>query len=456
MQVVRQHLAPAQALGDEQDPASGFADETPQGLGRLGGARLDAERRRRPAGEVAGVRIPLAPALELRPLIENPGQTINPVGQFVRPEIELRGGQQGPLQVVAALLVAALDSSDEGGGRIPASRRLQGQDPVGQVVEEGGGLLEKERKVILEAPRGAALGHLPVDQARLGIARKRRPIPLAEGGDRLFAQGELPGGEHAHPFHSLPGPLGVGVEATDALHLLVKQVDAQGHLAAHRKDVEQGAAHRELAVAHDLGDAGVTGALQPAAGRVQVQPVSHREHQRVAVHVVPRRQPLHQGGHGHHQDPSVQARYPMQREQSLRDQLREWREDVVGQGLPVGETEHGDRLARRIRSRVSRQEELKLGAQGAGCLHVLHQRQHQPRVPPRGLGDGQCRRGPVQPAPEQALPGLGGQGRFQRGVQHGGCRLKGVHGARRGRLQQGRDCRIGPAAWLEVRRPGIA
>ena len=81
--------------------------------------------------------------------------------------------------------------------------------------------------------------------------RKLRP--------RVVVHRELASGQQAHLGHGVQAALAVGVEGADRVDLVVEQVDAVGHRRAHGEQVDQAAAHRVFAGAHDLRDVVVAG-----------------------------------------------------------------------------------------------------------------------------------------------------------------------------------------------------
>ena len=321
-------------------------------------------------------------------------------------QIELGRRQERAFDVVTTLLVALGDAGDEGRGGLPAGIRLQGQDACGQIVEECRGRLEEQRQIVFQPARRAPLGDLAIHQAGLRVALEARPIALAKPGDRLLRQREFTRRQHPHPLQLLLRALRLRVEGADRLDLLIEEVDAQRDLAAHREDVEQGAAHRIFAVADDLGDAGIAGTLQSAPGRIQVQPIADRKDQRLPVHIPARRQALHQGCDRHDQHALLQARQAVQCQEPFRDQLRKGREDVVGQGLPVREGQQ--------RECAPGQKEAELGAQMGSGLDIRHDRKDQPLMRAGGLGDRERDARAVEPPPQQALAGATGQRRAER------------------------------------------
>ena len=114
------------------------------------------------------------------------------------------------------------------------------------------------------------VGNLAIDEAGLRIALELGAVALAKARDRLLAQGKLPGRQQADGLHLVPGALTVRVEGADTLHIRVEEVDAEGLLAAHGKDVQQGAADGVFTVGDDLGDALVARPVQAQPGLVQV------------------------------------------------------------------------------------------------------------------------------------------------------------------------------------------
>ena len=74
----------------------------------------------------------------------------------------------------------------------------------------------------------------------------------AEQRARGLVHGKFTARKQAHLGHGIEAALGVGVEAADAVHLVVKQVDAVGDHRAHGDEVDEAAAHGVLAGADHL------------------------------------------------------------------------------------------------------------------------------------------------------------------------------------------------------------
>ena len=134
--------------------------------------------------------------------------------------------------------------------------------------------------------------------------------------------------------------MGLGIEGADAVDLVIEQIDTIGGAAAHRKQVQQGTPYRELTMGQNLRDTLVAATLQLPPGLLQIHALANLHQQGMGFEKTARRQPLHQGRDRYDQDAPVHARQPVEGQQALRDQLRQWREDVVGQGLPIRKTDH--------------------------------------------------------------------------------------------------------------------
>jgi hypothetical protein len=150
---------------------------------------------------------------------------------------------------------------------------------------------------------------------------------------------ELAARQQAHLGHRVQAALAVGVEGADAVDLVVEQVHAVGHGAAHGEQVDQPAAHRVLAGAHHLGDVAVAGQGQLALEPGLVELLLDLEVEGVARQEGGWRQPVQRRGgrHDHHVGAGLLVALldAPQRGQSLADQVLVRREGVIGQGLPV-------------------------------------------------------------------------------------------------------------------------
>ena len=177
---------------------------------------------------------------------------------FYRQE-QLGGWHQGTLQIAAAVFVAVAHVVPELlGGLFDAGQR-EHLGVVGQVVEQAGGVFEEQRQVVLDAGRGDAAGHVLEDRAAAEIHIEAFAKACAEVGDGLFIQRELAGRQQADRLDLVDRALGFRVEGAQGFDFVVEQVDAIRQLAAHREQVDQGAAYGELTVFIHGVDAAIAG-----------------------------------------------------------------------------------------------------------------------------------------------------------------------------------------------------
>jgi hypothetical protein len=208
-----------------------------------------------------------------------------------------------------------------------------------QVVEDGGGVVEEQRQVVLDAGRGHAVADVLVDTALGGVAFEQFPPAAAELGPRAVVHRELAAGQQADLGHRVQAALAVGVEGADAVDLVVEQVHAVGHGTAHGEQVDQPAAHRVLAGAYHLGDVAVAGQGQLALEFGLIELLLDLEVEGVARQEGGWRQPVQGRGGRHHNHVGAGVLVALldapQRGQALADQVLVRREGVIGQGLPV-------------------------------------------------------------------------------------------------------------------------
>ena len=238
----------------------------------------------------------------------------------------------GDLKALLTLLTEALSTRID-----PVQGEQSGA--VGQVVEEGGGLAEEEWQIVFDTRWGQAVADIAVDHTLLRIALETAAIGLAEVADRRLVQRKLPCREQTYLLHLLLGALALRVEDANALHLIVEEFNAKGLATAHGEEVEQATTYGELTVLHHLGDAAVACVLQTAAHRFQLDSVATIEGEAVGVDIAPWRDALHQGGDREDKYPLFQLRQALQCGEALGDDVLMGGEGVVGEGLPVRETE---------------------------------------------------------------------------------------------------------------------
>ena len=107
---------------------------------------------------------------------------------------------------------------------------------------------------------------------------------------------ELARGQQAHVAHRIERALRVDVERLDRLDLVVEEIDAIRQCRAHRKEIDQAAAHAELARRHHLSHVRVARERQLRAQRVDVERLALAQEERERGEKRRRREPIQRRG----------------------------------------------------------------------------------------------------------------------------------------------------------------
>jgi hypothetical protein len=135
--------------------------------------------------------------------------------------------------------------------------------------------------------------------------------------------------------------LRVGVEGLDAFDVVVEQIEAVWQRTSHREEIDQSAAHAELAGRDDLRDVPVTGEGELGAQRVDVEPRPLLQEERECREKLLRREPIERRRRRDDQYAAFSARDVVERGEPLRDQVLVRREMVIRKRLPVREERDG-------------------------------------------------------------------------------------------------------------------
>ena len=133
---------------------------------------------------------------------------------------------------------------------------------VAHMIKERRGLVEEQRQVLLEPRRGNALDGVVVENALARVDIEQRLEALAEAGDGATRQRVFMCGQNLDRLDLVATALGVRVEGTQGVDLVIEQVDAQRLLAAHGEQVDQCAAQSVFARLVDRLHRAVTGSRQ--------------------------------------------------------------------------------------------------------------------------------------------------------------------------------------------------
>src|SRR5882672_3238642 len=337
------------------------------------------------------------------------------------------------LAVVRVLFVPRLDIAPGAHGRRQRLGRINDHRSRRQVVEERAGRLEEERQEVLDAAGRETVAHIPVDGTAAWIAFKARAIAPPEGLDRVRIERNLARWQQAHLAQPVAGSLRLGVKDANGLDLVVEEVDAQRRVRAHGEDVDDRAADGALAGRHHLRDLRVARLDQAQAKVLARQAVAPGQQQRVRLDVRRRRQALQQGFERDDDDAALERGQFVEDREALRNDVGMRREAVVGQGLPVGESENGE---------VATREESELRLQSIQSACRFHDHSERPLREPSAFRYGERRRASIELAPANPLAGGArhrrrqGHGRYryrpikQYKARHGPCGPWGLEGSR--------------------------
>ncbi|MCY1176527.1 hypothetical protein D9M73_168020 [compost metagenome] len=136
-------------------------------------------------------------------------------------------------------------------------------------------------------------------------------------------------------------------------------------------------------------DVAIARGFEPGAHLLDIELLADIQHQAAAEQEFGRREAMQGGRDRHHQHAMAQFRQPVQAGDALGNDVLVRREQVVGQGFPVGKVQYGQ----------IRGEESQLLFQPFGTLAVGGQQQGKALGSAGGLGDGQAQGGTGQIAP---------------------------------------------------------
>jgi hypothetical protein len=395
-QEVGQDFAAACGVGDEQRPAAVLAQESDQQFSRIAGACIRLDARHRAAVEALFVA---ARAIEHDATV-----TVQQFPHFIALQVEPCGWQDRALHVVGQALVAVQDLLPVMVGCRDRTLLLDDERCRRQVVEQVREFFEEQRQVVLDAPRWNPLAHVLVETAAPHVDIERVVPAVAKaryGGvvERMFA-----GRQQAHGRNAIDGALVVRVEGSQALDLVVEQIDPDRQAGPHREDVEQRAPHGVFAMADHRLHRLVAGAFETPTVLVQIELLAGGELERVGVDVTHRDHPLHQRLYRHDQDqcPGIRpaCAQRVQGGDALGGDVLVRGEGVVGQRLPV----------RKLQYRELRGDELEFAQPALRRRGVGGDDQRHRRLREGGLGDRERGGAAVQVAPLGALAWSGRRG----------------------------------------------
>ena len=322
------------------------------GVAAEGGGDLEAEVEG-VALVVTGERREVEPAHpELAGLLAQLGEGAEGCRAEHRGEVDGHGVAAGGVGPAGVEELLAGGGEVVGAGAHPLGVARHQHGAVGQQVEQGLHAVDQGRGERLHALDGDALGELleQVGRARQLVGEGRRPLAHGIGEQQLAAR-RRPQPVLSHLERALVGDL----EPADLLDGVAPELQAQRVLLGGREDVEDAAAHGELAAALDEVGAGVGGRRQGLDDLLERHVVAGLERDRLQVteplgdgleHRAHRRDDHRQGAVGVVAGLGVCE--PAQHRQALADGVAAGAQPLVREGLPRGEQRDGPRAQARL------------------------------------------------------------------------------------------------------------
>ncbi len=157
---------------------------------------------------------------------------------------------------------------------------------LGQVVKQAAALLKEQWQVVFDPGGGNAAAHVLIDRA-FSMVHIETLMPAApEPRNTVVVQRKFAAGEQVDTRYLFQAALVLGVEAAQAVDLVVQQVEAVGQWAAHGEDVQHRAAKGVFAVLIDGVDVVIAAFFQVPSEIRQVELLPSRQLEAATVDVV--------------------------------------------------------------------------------------------------------------------------------------------------------------------------
>ena len=225
---------------------------------------------------------------------------------------------------------------------------------VAKMVEQGRQPLLEQGQPMVDAGDAAPVRHRLVERVAGRIGAEQFAIGRAEALDAVLVEQGLGRRQQGEAVDPVDAALGGGIEAAHALDLVAEEIEAQRLFFARGKQVDDAAAHGELAgIAHRLG-AAIAVRLEEGGQPGEIDPLAGREPGDQLADAERRQRPLRRRvDRGDEELRLVRlALERVQRGQPLGGRAQRRRAAVVGQAIPGREGQHlqlGREIACRVR-----------------------------------------------------------------------------------------------------------
>ena len=210
------------------------------------------------------------------------------------------------------------------------------------MIEQGRQPLLEQRQPMVDAGDPPPVRDRLVERIAGRVGAEQFAIGGAEALDAVLVEQGLGGGQQGEALDPVDAALGGGIEAAHALDLVAEEIEPQRLLLAGREEVDEAAAHRELAgIAHRLGAAIAIG-LEQRGQPVAVDPLAGRQPRDELADAERRQRPLRRRVDRGDEQLRLRrlALQRVQRRQPLGGRAQRGRAAVVGQAVPGREGQH--------------------------------------------------------------------------------------------------------------------
>ncbi len=218
--------------------------------------------------------------------VEGRGQMRGGVGEPLRPSVARKVERIGLDRAIAAGVarLGALAIGEIVGDRLEArigrariARVAQHQRVAGQVIEQGLQPLLEQRQPMLHARQPSPVADRLVERIARRSGAEALAVARAEAADAVLVEQRLARGEQGEALDAAGGALVAGIEGAHALDLVAEEIEPQRLLGSAREEIDEPAAHRELARIADRVDADISVRLELRRQPVERDALARRE-----------------------------------------------------------------------------------------------------------------------------------------------------------------------------------
>ena len=212
-----------------------------------------------------------------------------------------------------------------------------------EVVGKGRRLVKEKRLIVFDAGRKDAVSGVLVGEELARVAGEAHAPALTEGREGLLVHREFVSGKQTDFVHLFHRALRLDVEPADRFDFVVEEVESEGTVRSHGKDVDDFAAHGEFPGRENFLYVGVARFDEVRLQGREAHRVARTEEEGVSAHERHRREALRCGNGGDEHDVPFGAfgRKAIEGGEAFGNEVFLRTQNVVGQSFPVREARDG-------------------------------------------------------------------------------------------------------------------